>query len=162
MRGSLTPREWEIEKSALQANVRLNKRFRMVWNDADSAKRIVFHETLTAGETLVIEYVSSSWCQKSDGTAQSAWAADTDVARLDEELIELGVMWRFLRSLGLSYADEWQEWDDAVGLAIAQDQPLETIQIAGVGEKEDPALEANTGVTGTSPVGNTVWDATWD
>lgn len=148
MRGSLTPREWEIEKSALQANVRLNKRFRLAWDSTTSARAIVFHNTLTAGETLVIEYVSNSWCESSTGTAQTSWAADTDVARLDEDLIEMGVMWRFLRSLGLSYLDEKDEYEDAVKLAIAQDQPLETIRMAGVGDEGDPALSLNIGDTG--------------
>jgi hypothetical protein len=48
----------------------------------------------------VFEYQSTYFCQSSAGADQSAWAADTDVGVLDENLMELGVIWRFKKKNG--------------------------------------------------------------
>lgn len=53
--------------------------------------------------------------------AQSDWAADGDTALIDEELIELGVLWRTMRRLGFAYDEEKEEYERLVDLAVAQD-----------------------------------------
>jgi hypothetical protein len=55
------------------------------------------------------------------GTTQGDWVADTDVAILDENLIELGVIWRLLARLGLAYAEEKDEYEREVDKAVARD-----------------------------------------
>ena len=70
---------------------------------------------------LVLEYVSNAWCKSASGTTQSAWAADTDLGILDEYLIKLGLRWRVLRRLGMSYSDELDEYERAVAKALAHD-----------------------------------------
>lgn len=70
--------------------------------------------TPTAGDTVAYEYVSNQWCESSVGTDQSAWAADTDVALLDEELFTLGLVWRFRKAKGLEYAEDYQTYERAV------------------------------------------------
>ena len=45
------------------------------------------------------------------GTAQTAWAADTDLYKLDEDCFIQGVKWRFLRAKGLDYAEEKAAYD---------------------------------------------------
>ena len=74
-----------------------------------------------AGETLAFEYVSNYWCESSGGTGQSAWAADTDVGALSEEIMEAGLRWRFLRAKGMDYAQEFQEYEWMLGDAMARD-----------------------------------------
>jgi len=49
-----------------------------------------------------------------DRTAQTQWAADTDVGVLDEYLITLGVRWRMLCRLGLAYSEELDEYEREV------------------------------------------------
>lgn len=75
----------------------------------------------TAGHTWAFEWVSKNWCESSGGTGQSAWAADADVGRLDEELITLGVIWRWKASQGLEYGEEFRNYEIAVNDAIARD-----------------------------------------
>lgn len=53
------------------------------------------------GESLAFEYISKNWCQSSGGTAQSAWAADTDTGILDEELIKLAGIYYYRDIEGL-------------------------------------------------------------
>jgi hypothetical protein len=46
----------------------------------------------SAGVSLAFEYVSKNWCEDSGGSGQTAFAADTDVGILDEELLTLSLI----------------------------------------------------------------------
>jgi hypothetical protein len=56
-----------------------------------------------------------------NGAGQADWMADTDTSLIDENLIELGVIWRIARRLGLAYDEERDEYETQVRLAIARD-----------------------------------------
>lgn len=75
----------------------------------------------TAGQTCAFEYMTKSWCESSGGTAQQAFAADTDVGRLDEDLLTLGLKWRFLRSKDFDYSEEFADYEARVADAIARE-----------------------------------------
>ncbi len=75
----------------------------------------------TAGHTVAFDYMSNLWCQSSGLVAQSAWAADTDTGILDEDLMCLGLHWRWLRSKGLAYAEQFNEYERQVNDAMARD-----------------------------------------
>lgn len=79
------------------------------------------YPTPTAGHTIAFEWVSKNWCESSGGTGQSAWAADTDVAKLDERLIVHGLVWRWKASQGLEYAEDFRKYELMVNDAIARD-----------------------------------------
>ncbi len=105
------------------------------------------------GAALVLEYVSNAWCRSAAGAPQTAWAADTDVGILDEYLIKLGLRWRMLRRLGMSYADELDEYERAVAKALAHDGGAAILDLAS---PQVPALlgpwnvpESSLGVGGT-------------
>lgn len=75
---------------------------------------ILITPTPSAGQTVAYEYVSNQWCEAAAGTDQSAWAADTDVALLDEELFTLGLVWRFRKAKGLEYSEDFVRYELAV------------------------------------------------
>lgn len=63
----------------------------------------------TADQLLVFEYIDKRFCQSSGGTAQSAFMADSDTARIDEELFTLEMVWRFRKSRGFAqYAEDME------------------------------------------------------
>lgn len=64
------------------------------------------------------------------GTPQDDWLADTDTSLLDEDLIELGVIWRTLRRLGLAYDEELNEYKNQVDQAVARDGGNAILQLA--------------------------------
>ncbi|MGI9414500.1 MAG: hypothetical protein ACR2PM_12570 [Hyphomicrobiales bacterium] len=119
MRGGLSPVEWQIRKSAIVATTSVRKTFRV--KPDSNAKKIFIDPTPTAVETLVYEYYSNNWCQSSGGSGQAAWAADTDTGILDEDLLELDLLWRYRGVLGLPYIDERKDAEDAIETAYAQD-----------------------------------------
>lgn len=57
--------------------------------------------TPTASATLAYRYRSNAYCKSSGGTWQTAWAADTDLPILDQEIFILGLVWELKRSKGL-------------------------------------------------------------
>jgi hypothetical protein len=73
--------------------------------------------TPSAGDTYAFEYVSTWWvatAAASTTPAQATWLADGDVGILSEEIMTLGVVWRFLRAKGLDYAEAFRSYEIAV------------------------------------------------
>ena len=77
--------------------------------------------------------VSNAWCKSAGGVAPGAWAADSDTGILDEYLIKLGLRWRVLRRLGMSYADELDEYERALTKALAHDGGAAILDLAPAG-----------------------------
>lgn len=87
--------------------------------------------TMTASQTVAFEWVSKNWCQSSGGTGQSAWAADTDTGVLDENLMGLGLIWRFKKYKGLDYAEDFNLYEAQVANAIARDGAKKRLTTGG-------------------------------
>ena len=86
---------------------------------------------LAGGEALAFEYISSKWCQSSGGTAQVAWAADTDTGIIDEELMTLDIALSYLAGEGLPLGDLLEARNERLGLLADQDQAKVGVLSAG-------------------------------
>lgn len=114
MTGPITPREWQwIQAQPVYSTVYLAFRER--------TGQFLIAPTPPAGQTIAFEYLSTNWAQSSGGAAQASFLADTDTAVLSEELIKLGLRWRFLRAKGLDYAEEMATYERRVEQAMARD-----------------------------------------
>jgi len=72
-----------------------------------------------------------------DGLGEAdAWANDANTALLNEELITLGIIWRWLKRNRLPYNDELQEYQAQVNQAIGRDGGKRTVSMGG---QYDPA-----------------------
>jgi hypothetical protein len=120
--GPLSPQEWQAQL-AITATV-VYDTFRQRGND------ILMIPTPPAGDTYAYEYVSKNWCTSAAGTNQSAWAADSDVARLDEELFTLGLVWRFKQAKGFDYAEAFRTYETQVTQALSRDGDKRTLNFA--------------------------------
>jgi hypothetical protein len=161
MIGGLSPREWQIEKSAL-VSTGVYKRF-TIKGSADSQFYISpIPSASEAGNTIAFEYYTKSWLRPAKWLTSTTYAAgaytwyngnyytttsggtsgatapthtmgsasdggvtwdcfcesyekimtDTDVPLLEASLIGLGVLWRFMRIVGLgNYQDYRAEYD---------------------------------------------------
>jgi hypothetical protein len=120
--GPLSPQEWQAQL-AITATV-VYDTFRQRGND------ILMIPTPPAGDEYAYEYVSKNWCASPLGTAQAAWAADSDVALLDEELVTLGLVWRFRQAKGFDYAEAFRSYETQVAQALARDGSKRTLNFA--------------------------------
>jgi len=82
---------------------------------------LIFSPIPTVGQTVTGEYKNKLYCETSSGTGQSEWLADTDVGRLDEDIMRLGLIWRWKRAKGFDYAEEYSTYERAVQDTLGKD-----------------------------------------
>lgn len=129
LRGPLSAPQWQIRKSSVLSDTSTTwKYFRL--RPTTGTNKFSITPTPDAADSLVFEYVSNAWCESSGGTAQTYWQADSDVAIIDEYLIELSIMWRMLKRLGMAYADELDEYEKALEKAMARDGGAPVLSIS--------------------------------
>jgi hypothetical protein len=106
--GPLNSQEWQNYKASVSTV--LFDAFRV------RGDGMLLAPTPNAGDSYAFEYVSKWWCTVSGGTTPTlaAWNADTDEGILHEELMTLGIVWRFLRAKGLDYAEAFRSYEMAV------------------------------------------------
>jgi len=148
MVGDLTPAQWQ-ESQASQVTI-INPAFRIRGN--------LFYINPTpsvSAQTIAYEYISKNWCQSAAEVGQTAWASDADTGILDEELMTLGIVWRFKSAKGLDYAESMTNYEMQVANAVARDGAPMRIQTDTDPECDAPRF--NSGV-----VIGTVTDGAFD
>ena len=111
--GPVDASEWQEAQASLVT--RVDPAFRI------RGDTILITPTPTAGQTVAYEYISTKWCQTSGGTAQAAWAADTDTAKLNEAAMTLGVVWRWRKAKGLDFSAAERDYERIVADLIMRD-----------------------------------------
>lgn len=110
--GPDSPQMWQMRAATVNTGTFNNFRLR--------GSRLLIKNP-TVGETLAFEYNSKYFCEASGGTDQTAWAADTDLPLLDEDLMTWGLIWRFKKAKGLDYGEDFRLYEERVADAIGQD-----------------------------------------
>lgn len=81
------------------------------------------------GSTIAFEYISRNWCEAADHTPQNQFEDDADIALLSEDLITLGVVWRFQQSKGFAqYAEALETYEREKERAAARDRATGVIR----------------------------------
>ena len=128
--GPMSAQEWEVLKRGISPTGP-RKRFRIMDGN-------FYIDPIPSTNTAVeiFEYYTDAWCNSATGTAQPQWAADTDTYALDDELMIMGIKWRFLRAKGLDYSEESAQWNTR----------LERLQARNGGERTLPLNATSEGV----------------
>lgn len=121
--GPLAPRDWQM----LQASPITGPfdQYRIRQNE------LLFDPVPAAGEACAFEYVSKHWCESAAGTGQEEWADDTDVGRLDESLMTMGLIWRWNAAKGFAYGEAFNQYEMDVADAMARDGSKPTLDLGG-------------------------------
>jgi hypothetical protein len=122
--GPLSDVEWQA-KQASQLNATINNSFRIRGN------ALLFYPTPSSEDDIYFEYVSTNWAISADNVRQSAWVADTDISLIDEEVVTLGVLWRFLKAKGLDYSEEFASYERALEQIWGPDGARDSIDMTG-------------------------------
>lgn len=129
--GPLNAQEWQYIKSGLITGAPW-QRFRVMMG------QIYFDptpSTTTAGQTVAIEYQSKNFCQSASGTKQPAWVADTDTFLLPDDVMVLGVKWRYLAAKRLDYSEEKKAWADCCDRELARSYVGRTVPLGAGGHR---------------------------
>ena len=128
--GPLTAQEYADYKGRLAAIV--FDAFRLRGN------AILVMPTPGAGETMAYEYVSTYWCGGASDTdsTQDSFLADTDLSFLDDEAVRKGIVWRYLASRGLDYAEAHQGYELHLAQLMGRDGGARTLSMAPMGPRK--------------------------
>jgi hypothetical protein len=124
IQGPVSPISWQQRKAAF-AQVSPQFWFRIRGN------AILFNPVPPSGNSIFFEYISSKWCQSSLGVAQTDWAADTDTALIDEEILRLGVIWRWRKAEGLDYGEDMRTYELGLEAIFGSDGARGAIDMGG-------------------------------
>lgn len=120
--GPLTPKEWQEQKSIVATVLYDSYRIR--------GGSVLMIPVPSAGDVYAFEYISNQWVLSTDQEVKTAFTADSDTSVLDEELITLGVIWRFLKAKGFDYAEAFRTYELQVSQALARDGSKRTVNFA--------------------------------
>ena len=100
-------------------------RFR-IWQNA-----IYFYPDLAAGHDIAFEYMSKNWVNLDAGGTAAAFAADEDVSTLDEQLLTMGLLWRFKAAKGFAYDEDFSKYERRVVDAMGRDGGKQILNAGG-------------------------------
>ncbi len=97
---------------------------------------LLVNPTPTAGYTWAFEYISTNWILGSDGTTYKQYATqDDDTILLPEDLVLLGLRWRWKKEKGLDYAEDFESYEMQVKMELGRDGGKRTLRMDG-GEQD--------------------------
>lgn len=91
---------------------------------------VLTQPTFASGVNLAFEYVSDLWCTDTTGvTGKAAMSVDTDVAKLDEELIIAIAKYEWLKDEGQPYLEAARDAKDALDTLVENDSSSPDIAV---------------------------------
>lgn len=115
--GPVSGMDWEVLKNSDTAasTSSISTWFKILRGTSSNANQVYLFPIPDSVRTIRYEYKSDALTETSGGTLQSdKYVADTDVSIIDEDIVLLGLKWRFLKSHGLPYAEEFRDYEAAI------------------------------------------------
>lgn len=97
--------------------------------------RIYIRPPPSAGNVIAFRYISAKWVYGTGDTAptKTAFSADSDTSVFDEELLCLGIIWRFKQGIGDAYAEDFVKFETFLKAVAARSTPGQTITLGSGG-----------------------------
>lgn len=103
--------------------------------------KLLLTPTPPASHTLAFEYLSKNWILGVDGTTyKELFTLDTDTLLLSEELMRLGLRWRWKKEHGLEYAEDFRTYETEVTNALGRDGGKPTLYMDGSQPRMRPGV----------------------
>lgn len=113
--GPLTSEEWQGHQATLMT--RVYDAFALRGN------ALLLAPTPAAGQSMAYEYITKYvGTDSTEATGRTSFTADTDLAYLDDELLILGMVWRYRQAEGQDYAEPYREFEMRLNDLIKMDQ----------------------------------------
>lgn len=112
--GPLDSQEWQAMKALVPTGPRYTFRIRN--------NELLVNPEPVAGHSWYFEYVSNYWICSADGsTYKQYFTQNDDVICLPEELVTLGLRWRWKKEKGFDYAEDFRTYEMRVKDALGRD-----------------------------------------
>lgn len=119
--GPLNDKEWQAIKAVTSTGPRYHYRIR--------GGNLLINPVPTAGYNFYFEYQSLNWILNG-ATYKQYFTADADTILLPEDLVLKGLRWRWKKEKGLAFAQDFDDYEDAVLEAIARDGGKPTLNMS--------------------------------
>lgn len=123
--GPLEAQEWQVLKSGISPTGP-RRRYRifnnLLWIDP----------VPSATQYVAFEYLSNAWAQTTggaSGTANAVFTADTDNYLLDDDVLTLGIKWRWKQAKGLDYSKEEYDYMTLADATLARDGGMRNVPL---------------------------------
>lgn len=83
----------------------------------------------SSGTAIAYDYYSSQFIENSNGDGLDDWVSDSNICRLDGDLMVLGVVYRYLSRQGAPFAEEKGDYLQAIQDLQADDTPAPLIDV---------------------------------
>ena len=83
-----------------------------------------------AGQTCAFRWYSKAWVTTGTGLSTS-WVLDADTGLLPEDLMAMGIMWRWRMTKGFDYAEDFAKYERRVEDALARDGSKPVLSMDG-------------------------------
>jgi hypothetical protein len=121
--GPVLPKDWQAAKA--NNSVTPFNQYRIRGNE------ILFFSPPTAGQTCAFEYVTKSWVTNAAGTTfRNAIGGDTDELLLDDEVMLMGLIWRWKKAKNFEYGEDFKSYEMQVVDLIARDGTKPRLSLA--------------------------------
>ena len=121
--GPLVPQDWQALKARNVTGPYAQFRIR--------GTSVLFIPQPAAGNTIAFEWISKNWVNVNAGGTSATWTADADTGALDEEIMTMGIIWRFKAAKGLAYEEDFNKYERLVADQMARDGGKSRLNLAG-------------------------------
>lgn len=112
--GPINQRQWQALKAVVMTGPRYQFRIR--------GGELLVNPVPVAGHDWAFEYISKNWIVSADGMAfRRLFEADDDEFLLPDEILLMGLRWRWMREKGLDYSELFATYEAQVKDAIGRD-----------------------------------------
>jgi hypothetical protein len=139
LRGSLTPIQWY--RKVINGSVDWGDSFRI----DRFGKTFQVAPTPSGGSDLIFMYITINIATDVNGHPITRYTQDTDVAVIDEDLVELDLQWRWRQKKGLDYTAEMAELGSILKSRYAQYLGFGELPIGIQYPRYTPITQPNTG-----------------
>lgn len=127
--GGLDSAEWQALKAVVSTSPRYRFRLR--------GGKLLVNPTPSAGYNWRFEYSSNNWITDSTGvTYRQYFSADTDLMLLPEDVLLMGLRWRYKKEKGLEYAEDFRTYEKMVVDALGRDGAKVNLHMDEQGDRD--------------------------
>ena len=114
IKGSLSPIQWY--RYALNGGINWAQGFRI----DPFSKNFIVAPTPSSPEDLMLMYITKFVAKDASDVPVERYSQDSDMSLLDEDLIEMGLSWRWRQKKGLDFTAEMAEYNGTLNQRFAQ------------------------------------------
>lgn len=137
--GPLSAQQWQSIKAWPEV-----ASYYIAWRERDN--KFLTTPEPAAGQTIAYEYLTDAKV-KNGAVEKTEITLDTDEPLLNNQLVKLGLCWRFLQAKGLDYSEAMSTYERRKATLMAKDGGAPVLTIGGWGRCSDRPFVTGLGVT---------------